>query len=140
MNDWVQGVLAQLAFMDLVKTGVLDGSELHLYKSDTVITRDTVKADLTECDFDGYAAITLTTWNNPYVNAAGQCVCLAGEKQFDTATPWTTGNNVYGWWIEESGGDLILAGRFSDAPRPMAAPGDACLVDAGWNFGYSGPS
>ncbi len=139
MDPWTLNVLSQLAFMGFIKAGVLNGAVLKLYQNDLVPTKGTVIADLTEATFTGYASITLTTWNGPYINASGNCVVLAGQKQFDTASPYTVGNNVYGYWVESSTGDLLLIGRFADAPIPMAAAGNALLANPNYEIGSAGP-
>lgn len=112
-----------------IKTALLDLGALKLFKNNYVPSLDTVVGDLTEADYTGYLAITLTTWTAPFLDVAGRGEIRAPHGFFAPAAPYTIQNTVYGYWIEDSNGDLILACRFVDGPIAMGAAGNACIVE-----------
>lgn len=114
-----------------LKAEILDGGTMDLFQNDITPTPDTLIADLDVATFTGYAQVTLTTYSAPYLNAAGAGAILTPLAQFNTASPFTIGNVVYGYWIEDVDGLLVLAGRFPNAPIAMAGVGDhiAALIE-----------
>jgi hypothetical protein len=111
---------------------------IKLFKSALTLTPSTTKAqlDAVEANFDGYAPQTVTAWLAPYLDPAGGASIQSGTKQFDygpAASPPVT-NNVFGFWIEDAAGDLIVAGTFT-APVSMAQVGDSIPLSAVLNYG-----
>jgi hypothetical protein len=130
------------------KTGALDiaasvqagmaGAVIHLYKSPVALSPNLTLADMVavEANYDGYAAQTVATWNPPYLDPAGGATTASGYKQFNYATeasPGTT-NNIYGLFVENAAGVLILVMAF-DAPAPMGETGDSVPVNVLLNYG-----
>lgn len=101
-------------------------SKMRLYQSSITPTVNTTKAELeaAEATYTGYAEKTLTAWGEPYTSPAGGASISSPLVQFQTAAPYTTGNNIGGAWIEEAGGDLVAIITFPDVV-PMSAEGDA---------------
>jgi hypothetical protein len=109
---------------------------LKLFKSDTTPAWTDTASTHTECDFDGYAAKTLTTtqsgstWQTPTTaspsgSPAWTTRTLVGHAEYGT-TPQvfsctgSTGNTVYGYMIVgATSGKLYVAERFP-TPRPIA--------------------
>lgn len=129
--DYAIAKASELKQLLTLKTEVLDGGTIDLYQNDITPTPDTVVGDLDVATFTGYAQVTLTTFSAPYLNADGAGAVLTPLAQFNTAAPYTVGNVVYGYWIEDVDGALLLAGRFPNAPITMAGAGDhiAALIE-----------
>lgn len=90
---------------------------LKLYKNDVTPGLDSVESDFDEADFDGYADFDLTWPVGPYINPTGQAEIQAPSNNW-TPTGAVTPNTVYGYYLVDSGGDLIGGERF-DSPRAM---------------------
>jgi len=117
-----------------VKTA-LATSTLHLYKAiSRPLGPGTVIGDFTECDYDGYAAKTITAWNNPYLDPAGGASIQSGLEQFDYVYATGITNNVLGFYLVDSGSNLFFVGDFTD-PIAMAANGDAIPLSLILNYG-----
>ena len=118
-----------LFIASLVQTA-LASSKLKLYKSGLTLTPATTQAALeaAECDFTGYTAggIAISAWNAPILATAGGYSIQSPLAQWVVgATP--TGNLVGGWWVEETGGALIVAAQFA-TPVPMEVTGQGLPV------------
>lgn len=102
------------------------GAKLHLFKNDINPNADTILADFEECDFDGYAAATVT-WSNAFFDTDDIALSSGGEILFTQDD--AIGNNVYGGYLTNTAGDKLLwSGRLPDAPYPMAESGDVLPV------------
>lgn len=121
-----QGILTLLD--DSTATaGPWEGALVHLFKNDLVPAPNTVLADFTEADFDGYAASAAIVWGDPYQNELNQSTILGDAKTF-TATGATTPNDIYGYYITDAGGtELLLSERFAEV-QPMPAAGAVTIV------------
>ena len=108
----------------------LAASKIKLFKSGLTLTPATTQAELeaVECDFTGYTAggIAITAWNDPILAPEGGYSIQSPISQWIVgATP--TGNLVGGWWVEETGGGLIVADQFG-TPMPMEVTGQGLPV------------
>jgi hypothetical protein len=130
--------LSLLAIAAALKTAPLDGGSLRLFKNDLNPTPTTLLADLTLCDFSGYANKTIATWNAPYIDASGAVVSLAGLEVF-TCSGAGVSNSVYGAYYLDAGGALVWVARFDDAPVPMAVATDALPFVPRFIFGQIPP-
>jgi hypothetical protein len=92
------------------------GSTVHLFQNNVVPTPANVVADFTEATFDGYAAKSVTVMFGPARYADGSFQVFAFEQWQMTGS--TTPNTVYGAYILDPAGNLLLAARFT-APVPM---------------------
>lgn len=104
---------------------VLVNSKVKLFKSGLVLSTTTTVAQLAavECDFDGYAAITIAAWLAPLLDPDGGASIESGVQQF----AWVhvtddIGNLVGGWWIELAAGTMVACGAF-DSPISLGALG-----------------
>lgn len=115
----------------------LAASVIKAFKAPFVPTPFTSKADLVanECDYDGYASITIAAWNDPGFAAAGGSSIDSGYFQFEYLDGMThVSNNVGGFWIETATGDVIVVGVY-DTPVPMEQNGNIAPVEVVLNFG-----
>lgn len=110
----------------------LANAVVHLFKSALAApTPTTPLATFTanECDFDGYAAITIATFADPF-HLGDSWALLADERfDFDSGAPLAGGNAVGGWYLVSAAGVLMDYGTF-DPVRQMQSDGDACFVSA----------
>lgn len=108
---------------------LLAGSKMRLFQSSIIPTTATTLAELEaeEATFTGYAEKTLTTWGEPYTSPAGGASISSPLVQFQTASPYTVGNNIGGAWIETALGDLVAIITFPEVV-PMAGMGDAIPI------------
>jgi hypothetical protein len=88
---------------------------LKLYRTDVTPNSSTSRTSFTEANFTGYAARTLTraNWSAGVINASN-----ASEMSYGTTpqswTCGTTGNTIYGYWVEGTTSTKVLwAERFS---------------------------
>jgi len=107
----------------------LVNSVLHLFQAGFAPTPTTVLADYlaNECDFDGYAALTIAAWADP-VLAGAAYVTYAPTQTF----PWDhvaddVGNQVGGSFLVTAGGVLYSATIF-DPTRPCMGPDQAIIT------------
>ena len=121
-NAWIQKVINNEVDATPAK-GLLDAMTVKLFKSNAAITKDTKLADLTECDFDGYAASAAIVWNAAGTNTSGKADVMGDMKYFAYSGDGSVPNMVYGYGLVDSDG--VLAGaEMWDAPRTMGADGD----------------
>lgn len=93
---------------------------VKLFKNDVTPTLNTVIGDLTEADFTGYGAATIT-WGSA-TNGPGEEASVYGTGLSFIANGSSSPNIIYGWWLQNAGG-LRFAERF-DEPIPIAEAGD----------------
>lgn len=98
-------------------SGLWDGAKVGLFVNDVIPNQNMVTADFTEPAWTGYAQQTLT-WATPYANASAQAEMIAGSKTFISGSD--ADDNVYGFFVTDSGGTLIYGDRFA---TPIPAVG-----------------
>lgn len=104
----------------------LAASEVHLYQAGTIVLGPTTTlADLTaeEADFTGYAAVTVANWLDPLLSELGGAAIDSGLNDFAITAPYTVPNVIQGWWVQDAGGDLCVAGDFP-VNKGIAGAGD----------------
>jgi len=100
-------------------------SILHLAKSTLVPTGSTTKAEFlaAEADYDAYAPLTLTAWNDPILAPGSGYMIVSPLAQFEVgAVDPVVGNVIGSWFIVDAAGKLRTAGTF-EAPIPMQVAG-----------------
>ncbi len=109
-----QGEIRLLDIMLKLALSTNENYILKLFKSDTTPAAATAPGSFTEADFTGYAARTLTrtNWNSAVT------VSNKAESSYGTSpqswTCGTTGNTVYGYWVQGSSSAKVMwAERFS---------------------------
>lgn len=118
MSSLVQANASLVKAMAALKTAMLDGGFAGLYQNDITPTVNTLLADLTEADFTGYARVTLAAWLVPYLSAERKGASISPIAIFRQVAPFTVGNQIYGWFVLDKDGVLMLSGRF-DNPISM---------------------
>ena len=107
-------------------TTKLHGQWIGLYKAiDAPLGPNLKMADLTECNYPGYARQQLGTWNGPYIDTNTQAAINAPSMYFacsDTTTPNSVLGAFYG--SASAAGTLKLVDNFP-APMGMGTPSDA---------------
>lgn len=125
--------VGSIELMNTIRTQ-LAMSTLQLFQNNVIPSPGMVIGDLTEATFTGYSAATITAFLATYLDPLGGASIQAPTQQFQTASPFTVGNTIYGWYLLTAGGVLVLAGTFA-APIAMAGNGDAIPLDVKLNFG-----
>lgn len=102
--------------------------KMHLFKSGFFPTSANVLADFTaqECDFDGYAAVTFTSWNAPVLAGTGYMIYAPTQTFAYVDGSTHIGNSVGGYWLEDTTGDLVGFTTF-DPAEPCTANGQAVI-------------
>jgi hypothetical protein len=116
----------------LIRTNLVN-CEVKLYQNDLVPTPSTVLGDLTVATFSGYAAIVVSALLAAYLDPAGGASAQIATVQFNHDGGGVA-NSIYGFWVQTTGGVLVLAGRFEDLV-PMQLLGDSIPIDVKFNFG-----
>lgn len=122
---------AALLVVNLVRTE-LANSVMKLYQNDYTPNEGTILADMTVATFSGYANKTVAALLPAYIEPAGGASAQVATVQWDH-NGGATSNIIYGFSLENAGGDLILAGRFEN-PIPMASLGDSIPLDTKVSF------
>lgn len=117
----------------------LAGSALRLFQSSLNPSPSTPQSDYVrnECDFDGYppGGNTIAAFLNPILAPVSGAQIQAPTSQFAYVDGvGHVSNNVGGWWLEDSLGNIRAVGVL-DAPVPMAANGDGLPIDVILRFG-----
>ena len=100
---------------------------LRLFKSNTTPSEATTEASLTEANFTGYVAITLTAAN--WVITAADPSTAAYAQQVFTSTVGGQNQPVYGYYLTQvTSGKLVWVERFSDGPYTIVNNGDEIRV------------
>lgn len=108
-------------------------------------TIDTVLADLTEADYDGYARVTMGTMSQPFVGPDDLSLTEAAAIQFRPGSDTTTPNTIFAAFLVGAGSDsqTLYLTEPLDAPVPLTGTGTALtyLPRAGFdpaaNYGKS---
>ena len=92
--------------------------EIGLFKNDwTPVVGDTISA-VTPCDFGGYTGtIVLDSWDTGGLSFVDPRAVVLHPFVTWTADGTTT-NNVYGYYVQTTGGVLLWAERRVDSPVP----------------------
>jgi hypothetical protein len=105
----------------------LDGAKLHLYSNNIAPTPGMVIGALTECTFLGSVAQSVV-WGTPHIDPQGNAVMDAGSLTFVAGSPIGASETVYGAYITDTAGAVLLAACKFDAPISMNAPGQGLVV------------
>lgn len=112
MLTFLYPTLNQIAMVTAIQVDYATGL-LKLVKSAITFSPGLTVADLTaiEADFSGYTAKTLTTLPVPYIDVVNGGISFTIPTQQWTRTLGSpdVGNDIFGGWIENAGGDLLMA-------------------------------
>jgi hypothetical protein len=116
-----------LALQYLVNKAAPQNLVLCLFKSNTTPAETDVIGTYTEADFPGYSNITLTGASWTVSGTAPTAIGYA--QQTFTCTGGGASQSIYGYFYKRlTGGELVIAERFSDAPYPMLNNGDQTKI------------
>ena len=100
---------------------------LRLFKSNTTPSESTTEASLTEANFTGYSAITLTAASWTYTS--GDPSSIAYAQQTFTSSAGSQSQPVYGYYVTQvTSGKLVWVERFTDGPYTIVNNGDTIKV------------
>ena len=100
---------------------------LRLFKSNTTPSESTTEASLTEANFTGYSAITLTAASWTYTS--GDPSSIAYAQQTFTSSAGSQSQAVYGYYVTQvTSGKLVWVERFTDGPYTIVNNGDTIKV------------
>lgn len=125
----------QLAAVTLMKTPYATGL-LKLFKSAIPFVPTLLAADLAaiEADFSGYVAKTLVSLPAAYVDPVNGGVSFTiPTQQWNVASTPTVHNDIFGGWIEDAGGLLLMAWQI-DSPYAMQLAGQSLPLELTLNF------
>lgn len=123
---WLRAAIL-LFLADLIAAdATLDGAEIALFQNDVIPSETSVIGDFTIATYTGYAAEAVT-WYAPSVSDAGDPEVIGAVGEF-RPTAATVGNTIYGALLLDTGGALLAACRFADAPLPMEGTLDSIVV------------
>lgn len=116
-----QGELRLLDTMLKLALSTNENHILKLYQNNYSPTSAAAVGSFTEATFTGYAARTLTrsTWNS------AATVSNKAESSYGTTpqswTCGTTGNTIYGYWVEGSTSAKVLWAEYFSTSRVLAS-------------------
>lgn len=123
-----QGELRLLDTMLKLALSTNENHILKLYRADATPASTSAPGSFTEANFTNYAARTLTrsNWNASVTNGSGQAESSYGTTP-QSWTCGTTGNTIYGYWVQGSTSNSVLwAERF--ATSRVLATGDVLNI------------
>jgi hypothetical protein len=100
---------------------------LGLYKNNYTIIAGSVFANITACDFTGYAAAT-PVWGAASIDGGDHATQTATSIVFTQGTPGTT-NSVYGYYLFDVVTSKLIGGdQLPGAPFVTASSGDTVTI------------
>lgn len=111
--------------------------ELHLYKNDLAPDSASVLGDFTEAEFSGYSSTVLTAANWG-ITAASTTVFLYSEAIIFEADASVTDEDIYGYYVTNTTGDVMWAERFANPPNVINNNGDIINITPRITFTNSG--
>lgn len=114
--------------------GSLNGAKVHLYKNDYTPGPGSRLTDLIEADFTGYAASAALVWGSTFTDELHNAVAAAASVQFNDTGEAVT-NTVYGYYVTDGAGAVLLYAERFDSPVPMTGPAQAIVVLPEFSFG-----
>lgn len=102
--------------LNVLIANILAGTaRVHLYSNDVTITNATVIGDFTECSGSGYGYVVYGSMTTPAF-VSGVASSTVDPAVFSGPND---GSDIYGCFITDPSGDMILCGRFDSAPLTM---------------------
>ena len=127
---------AALAMCGLLDTALV-ACKVRLYQPTLggALNANTTHAQLVAAlaTYTGYLDITVAALLAPYLDPTGGASTQIGTVQFASTGP-AVKNSIQGFWVEDAGGVVYLAGDF-DGLVPMNDVGDALPLDIKFRFG-----
>ena len=105
-----------------------NGAKLHLFKNNFVPAPQNDIAAFTEADFTGYAASSAITWSAAGYLPDGTAVVDGDAKTFQVGATPTILNTIYGWYMTDGAGTVLIMARKFDNPVVLSAAGQRIIV------------
>lgn len=110
---------------------------VHLFKNDITVDKNTELDDLTESDFDGYAAKDNTAWGAISNTGADEAASDGPEMVWEATDDIDPPQQAFGLYVTfldaEDDRVLLLAANFDD-PTTIAFDGDKVKKKLHWRF------
>jgi hypothetical protein len=114
-------LMAQLTEL-IAATNLYVGGKLHLFKTPVAFTPNMDVSAFTEADFTGYAVSSTVVFTAPFISPLGIPTITGGLKQFVVDAMPTIFNTIYGWYLTDAAGTVLLFWRTFDAPVNLSLP------------------
>lgn len=112
----------------------LAAMHVRLFVNNKTINANTVIGDLIEATFTGYTAQAVATPDQPVKDPVnGGFSTFLPSHVFSASAPIDPTQTVYGWYITDTGGNLIAAGNLEN-PVVIADDGDSVPLQVTLNF------
>lgn len=108
--------------------GMFNGCKVGLFKNDLTPTKDTLLADLTACDFTGYAISGAITWGAAFEGDDGSGEMVGSVAQFVQTADDPEPQSAYGYYIVNGAADALLAAERFPSPVVFDGAGAAQVV------------
>jgi hypothetical protein len=114
--------------------GLLATGKVHLFANSLSPLPTTPLSDLVEATFTGYAAISFGTFGAPYIGPDGFVHITAPGVQF-IATDGVVVNTIYGAYLTDTAGTLLIAIALFVEPVPITQASDGIFYAPDWMYG-----
>lgn len=113
----------------IVATGApFDGAVLNLFKNNFVPSAGMSLGDLTIADFTGYGPSSTVVWDAAAYLPDGTAIIAGDKKVFTVGATPTVLNTIYGWYLTNAGGTVLLAARRLDTAVVLSGAGQVVEV------------
>lgn len=128
---WARTLIGALlgALMTRPAAALLTTPTLRLLAAPATLDSDTDPTTLTEADFTGYTAATISALAGP-VNASPSVDAMLVDVTFIAANPITVSNTIYGYYITDAAGTVFYGGELFDSPTGISTPSDFVNITA----------
>ena len=127
MSACIPDVSKKTFATNLVQAGTTNMWTAKLYQNNYVPDHTTVLSNLTEANFSGYSATLLTSGTvGGSLDAGGRAVIT--WAQITWTKSGATGNEIYGYYVVDSSGNLMWVEAAASPPIRMVADGDELLL------------
>jgi len=111
--------LGERIVLDKMLSGAGENYVLKLYRNNLTPTNSSVLADFTETTFTGYSSQTMTAgnWSAATTNPSNKAESSNSELAW---TCGSTGDTIYGYFVENAAGSVCLWAEKFDTARPLS--------------------
>lgn len=119
-------VYEQAAANDLL-AGSLMAAKLGVFTNSIVPTNLTLLADLTVPTLAGMVPLA-AVFTGVYINSAGNVAFAITSHLFQPTAAVVAPFNVFGWFLEDTGGSFLLMAELLDTPVLISSLADGVLI------------
>lgn len=124
-NSWLSAALAVLKAQLLTAAGL--HNKLHLIAQAFAPSPSLDPAGLTQATYDGYAPLDIDSFSAEHIIANGNYIINSLTAPAFSPTGSTVSNTIYGWWLEDTQGNVVSMGLLP-TPKVMAGAGDVLII------------